>query len=280
MNTITLNHGVQMPLLGLGTFLMSDSAECENSVRRAIEVGYRLIDTAQDYGNEDAVGRAVRLSGVPREEIFITTKVWFRSFQSGVCRGSVLESMEKLGVSYLDLVLLHWPFNDTYAAWRDLEALYKEGKIRAIGVSNFDPDRLIDFISFHEIPPAVNQIETHLFCQRKEDQRWMRKYSVAHQAYAPLGQGRAPELMADPTVIATARAYGKTPPQVLLRFLIQSGIAVIPKATHIEHIIENAQIFDFHLTEEEMEALRALDRKTPLSGRSQDPYKVEIAMTW
>lgn len=280
MKTITLNNGVEMPMLGFGTFLMPDSAECENSVRTAIQAGYRLIDTAQDYGNEASVGRALRRSGVPREEVFITTKVWFRSFQRGICRESVLESMRKLEVSYLDMVLLHWPFNDTYGAWKDLEALYKEGTIRAIGVSNFDPDRLIDFIHFHEIPPAVNQIETHLLCQRKEDHRWMRKYGVVHQAYAPLGQGRAPELMSDPAVAAAARAHGKTPPQVLLRFLIQCGIAVVPKSTHEERILENAQIFDFQLTDAEMDELRRADRKMPLSGRSQDPYKVEAAMTW
>lgn len=191
-----------------------------------------------------------------------------------------MESMEKLGLEYLDMVLLHWPFGNTYAAWRDLEALYEEGKIRAIGISNFDPDRMIDFIHFNKVRPALNQIETHLFCQRKGEHKWMEKYGVAHQAYAPLGQGKANEMFDLPAVKAAADAHGKTPAQVALRFLIQNGIAVIPKSIRVERIRENMDIFDFELTADEMAALQTADTGKPMIGVAEDPEKVEFAMTW
>ena len=280
MLTRKLNNGVEMPMLGFGTYQVTDPAECERSVIEAIKTGYRLIDTAQCYGNEAAVGTAIKNCDVSRSELFITTKVWFHSFESGICRESVLESMKKLGLDYLDMVLLHWPFGDTYAAWRDLEALYGEGKIRAIGISNFDPGRMIDFIHFNKVKPAVNQIEIHLFCQRKEDHTWLEKYGVAHQAYAPLGQGRANEMFSQAAVKAISAAHGKTPAQVALRFLIQSGVAVIPKSVHAERIRENFEIFDFQLTDAEMEQLRALDKVQPMIGNAQNPEKVESAMTW
>ena len=176
--------------------------------------------------------------------------------------------------------MLHWPFGNTYAAWRDLEALYEEKKIRAIGVSNFDPDRLIDFIHFNKVRPALNQIETHLLCQRKDEHRWMEKYGVAHQAYAPLGQGKANEMFDLPVVKEAAIAHGKTPAQVALRFLIQNGVAVIPKSVHAERICENIDIFDFELTADEMAALSAVDTGEPMIGKAEDPEKVEFAMTW
>lgn len=280
MLTTKLNNGVEMPMLGFGTYQMTDPVECERSIIDAIKTGYRLIDTAQCYGNEAAVGAAIKNCGVSREELFITTKVWFHSYESGACRESVLESMKKLGVDYLDMILLHWPFGDTYAAWRDLETLYEEGEIRAIGISNFDPGRMIDFIHFNKVKPAVNQIETHLFCQRRKDHAWLEKYGVAHQAYAPLGQGRANEMFEQDAVEAVAAAHGKTPAQVALRFLIQSGVAVIPKSVHMERIKENFDIFDFELTVAEMEQLRTLDKSQPMIGNAENPDKVEFAMTW
>ncbi len=279
MDTITLNNGVKMPVLGFGTYQITDD-ECEKAVTGAIKAGYRLIDTAQAYGNETAVGKAIKNCGVPRADLFITTKVWFHNYETGDCQKSVLESMEKLGVTYLDMVLLHWPFGNTYAAWRDLETLYEEGKIRAIGISNFNSDRMIDFIKFNKIAPALNQIETHLFSQRAEEHKWLEKYGVAHQAYAPLGQGRANEMFRTQAVQNAAAVHGKTPAQIALRFLVQSGISVIPKSVHTERMQENINIFDFELTENEMAELRKLDTGKPMIGNAQNPELVEFAMTW
>lgn len=280
MEKIKLNNGVEMPMLGFGTYQVTDPTECEKSVIDAVKTGYRLIDTAQAYGNEEAVGAGIQNCGVPRNELFITTKVWFHNYESGTCRDSVLESMRKLDVDYLDMVLLHWPFGNTYAAWRDLEALYGDGKIRAIGISNFDPDRIIDFIHFNKVIPALNQIETHLLCQRQQEHEWMEKYKVAHQAYAPLGQGQANEMFELEAVKKAAAAHEKTPAQIALRFLVQSGVAVIPKSVHIERIKENIDIFDFELSDVEMDALRAEDTKKPMIGVAEDPKRVEFAMTW
>lgn len=219
MNTITLNNNIQMPMLGFGTFLMG-GAECEESVLTALRSGYRMIDTAEAYGNEEAVGNAIEKSGIAREELFLVTKVNFRSYEN--TRAAVEASMEKLKTNYFDLVLLHWPFGNYYAAWRELEKLYQEGKIRAIGVSNFDPDRLIDLIEFNQVTPAVNQIETHLLCQRRTEHEWLEKYHVRHMAYAPLGQGRKNEMFENPALVKIAKAHGKTGAQIALRFLMQS----------------------------------------------------------
>lgn len=280
MDNITLNNGVMMPVLGFGTYQIADFSTCEHTVTEALRVGYRLIDTAQCYGNEEAVGFAVKNSGIAREELFLITKVWFRNYESGYCRQSVLDSMKKLGVDYLDLVLLHWPFGNTYAAWRDLEVLYEEGLLRAIGTSNFAPDRMIDLIHFNKIAPALNQIETHLLCQRQEEHTWMEKYEVIHQAYAPLGQGRANEMFEAPAVKEIASAHNKTPAQVALRFLIQRGAAIIPKSVRPERIRENIDIFDFMLSDAEMAQLRMLDTGNALIGNAEKPEKVESAMTW
>lgn len=266
-----LNNGVQMPLLGFGTFQATDEV-CEESVLTAIRTGYRLIDTAQAYGNEEAVGRALAKCGVPREELFITTKVDYRAYDRA--RASVEESLVKLGLEYLDLVLLHWPYGNYYAAWRALEELYREGKIRAIGVSNFNPDRLVDLTSFNEVVPAVNQIETHLYCQRKAHHEWEEKLGVVWQGYMPLGRGRALEMFEEEPVRKAAEKYGKTPAQVLLRFLLQSGVSVIPKSVHEERIAENFDLFDFALTAEEMESLTLLDREMILVGNPEDPQRV------
>lgn len=269
--------GVSMPLVGFGTFLNTGS-DCERSVAEAIRAGYRLIDTAEAYGNEEQVGNGIRLSGVDRKELFIVTKVNFKSY--GRTRETVENSLRLLGTGYLDLVLLHWPFADYYTAWRELEKLHTEGKIRAIGVSNFEPDRLIDLIAYNKIKPAVNQIETHLYCQRQAEHEWEKKYGVAHMAYAPLGQGHANEMFSEPVVREIAAKYGKTPAQILLRRTVQDGVTVIPKSVHSERIIENISIFDFELTAEEMAALRILDKASPMIGRSETPELVEMSMKW
>lgn len=263
MNKITLNNDIQMPLLGFGTFLMG-GAECEESVLTALRSGYRMIDTAEAYGNEDAVGNAIAESGIPRKEVFIVTKVNFRSYEN-TCE-TVEASLQKLKTSYLDLVLLHWPFGNYYAAWRELEKLYHEGKIRAIGVSNFAPDRLIDLIEFNKVTPAVNQIETHLLCQRRTEHKWLEKYHVRHMAYAPLGQGRKNEMFENPVLVEIAKVHGKTAAQVALRFLMQSGVVVIPKSVHADRIKENFNLFDFELTADEMNQLVKMDTAMPMIG--------------
>lgn len=277
MNTITLNNDIQMPMLGFDTFLMG-GAECEESVLTALRSGYRMLDTAEAYGNEEAVGNGIVKSGIPREELFIVTKVNFRSYEN--TRETVEASLKKLKTSYLDLVLLHWPFGNYYAAWRELEKLYKEEKIRAIGVSNFAPDRLIDLIEFNEITPAVNQIETHLLCQRRTEHSWMEKYHVRHMAYAPLGQGRKNEMFENPVLVEIAKAHGKTAAQIALRFLMQSGVVIIPKSVHEERIKENFDRFDFELSGDEMDRIAKMDAAAPMIGNPEDPAMVEAAMKW
>lgn len=277
MNKITLNNDIQMPLLGFGTFLMG-GAECEESVLTALRSGYRMIDTAEAYGNEEAVGNAIAESGIPRKEVFIVTKVNFRSYEN-TCE-TVEASLQKLKTSYLDLVLLHWPFGNYYAAWRELEKLYHEGKIRAIGVSNFAPDRLIDLIEFNKVTPAVNQIETHLLCQRRTEHKWLEKYHVRHMAYAPLGQGRKNEMFENPVLVEIAKVHGKTAAQVALRFLMQSGVVVIPKSVHVDRIKENFNLFDFELTADEMNQLVKMDTAMPMIGNPEYAAMVEEAMKW
>lgn len=277
MEYIELNNGVKMPMLGFGTFL-NNGDECEKSVCSAIKAGYRLIDTAEAYGNEEQVGNGIKLSGIDRKELFIVTKVNFRSYENA--RENVLSSLEKLNTNYLDLVLLHWPFGNYYAAWRELEKLYDEGKIRAIGVSNFNPDRLIDLIEFNKVKPAINQIETHLYCQRIKEHKWENKYNVSHMAYAPLGQGHLNEMFAEPVVMSLAKKYNKTSAQILLRYNIQKGVIVIPKSVHEERIKENINVFDFALTKDKMNSLKLLDRAKPMIGNPETPEKTEMAMTW
>ena len=280
MEYLTLNNGVKMPLAGFGTFKIADAGECEKNVASAIDAGYRLIDTAQAYGNEEYVGNAVKNCGVARDELFITTKLWFRNFEKADAEKSLNESLKKLQLDYVDMVLLHWPYGNVYEGWRTLERFYEAGKIRAIGISNFDADRMIDLITFNKIKPCVNQIEMHLFCQRKNDRRWLEKYGLAPQAYAPLGQGRANEMFENEVVKEIAAGHGKTPAQIALRFLVQNGVSVIPKSVHTDRIKENIDIFDFALTAEEMKALSALDTATPMIGTAESPEKTEIAMTW
>lgn len=277
MESTTLNNGIQMSLIGFGTFQLHDD-QCTDSVLKAIQIGYRLIDTAEAYGNEAAVGNAIIACNVPREQLFITTKVNFKSYET--VEATICQSLQKLQTKYLDLVLLHWPFGNYYAAWNVLEKLYAEGIIRAIGVSNFDPDRLIDLSHFNNIVPTVNQIETNLLCQRKTEHLWLEKYQVTHQAYSPLGQGRRQEMFNKPELLTIAAKHKKTPAQIMLRFLIQQNIAIIPKSANINRIEENFAIFDFVLSPTELSVLSSLDEKTPIIGNPKDPSLVEQAMTW
>ena len=278
-NTITLAGGTTMPLIGFGTWQITGS-DCTRCVQEAIACGYRLIDTAQIYGNEAQVGEALRTCGVPREQLFVTTKIWFRNFEADKALESVHESLRKLDTDYVDLLLLHWPFGNTYAAWRAQEKLLKDGKARAIGVSNFAPSQLVDLIEFNSVVPAVNQVETHLLAQQAELAALMARKGVAHQAYSPLGSGRARAMFEAPAVQAAAAAHGKTPEQIALRYLVQRGISVIPKTTHVERMRENIAILDFQLTDAEMQALAALDTGTPLIGLPQDGARAEAAMRW
>ena len=276
MEYLTLQNGVQMPLVGFGTFMLSGET-CVKAVAEAIQSGYRMIDTAEDYGKEKEVGAGIRASGIDRRELFLVTKVNFKSYEHA--EQTVMQSLENLGTDYLDLLLLHWPFANYYGAWRALEKLYEAGKVRAIGVSNFEPDQLLDLIAYNKVAPAVDQIETNLYCQRSAERGWMDKKQVAHMAYAPLGQGNRNEMFREPAVLALAEKYGKTPAQVLLRFLTQKGIAVIPRSTQPEHIRENFALFDFKLTADELAQLSALDKKEPLIGKPETPELVEFSLT-
>ena len=277
MEYLTLYNGVRMPLVGFGTFTLSGQT-CTDAVAAAIESGYRMIDTAEAYGNEADVGAGIARSGIDRGALFLATKVNFRSYEHA--EQAVAQSLRALRTDYIDLLLLHWPFANYYAAWRSLEKLYADGRVRAIGVSNFEPDRLLDLIAYNEIVPAVDQIETNLYCQRSAERGWLDKQQVAHMAYAPLGQGNRKEMYQEPAVLALATKYGKTPAQILLRFLTQKGIAVIPRSTQPQHLRENIALFDFALTKAEMAQLSALDRKEPLIGRPETPELVEFSLTW
>lgn len=277
MEYLTLHNGVQMPLVGFGTFMLSEKT-CTEAVALAIESGYRMIDTAEAYGNEKEVGEGMKKSGIDRKELFLVTKVNFKSYENA--EQTVMQSLANLQTDYIDLLLLHWPFANYYAAWRVLEKLYAEGKVRAIGVSTFEPDQLLDLIAYNQVIPAVNQIETNLYCQRSAERIWMDKKQVAHMAYAPLGQGNRNEMFAESAVLALAEKYGKTPAQILLRFLTQKGIVVIPKSTKPAHIKENFTLFDFTLSADEMGLLSALDKKEPLIGKPETPELVEFSLTW
>ena len=277
MEYLTLNNGVQMPLVGFGTFMLGGET-CKTAVAAAIESGYRMIDTAEAYGNEKAVGEGIEQSGIDRKELFLVTKVNFKSYENA--EQTVMQSLANLQTDYIDLLLLHWPFANYYAAWRVLEKLYAEGKVRAIGVSNFEPDRLLDLIAYNQVVPVVDQIETNLYCQRSTERGWMDKKQVAHMAYAPLGQGSRNEMFSEPTVLGLAEKYGKTPAQILLRFLTQKGIAVIPRSTKPEHIRENFALFDFTLTTDEIARLSELDKKEPIIGKPEAPELVAFSLTW
>lgn len=273
MNYITLNNGVKMPQLGYGVYQVTKD-ECERCVSDALQVGYRLIDTAQSYFNEEEVGNAIQKSGIPREEIFLTTKVWIEHYGYEECRASVLKSMKKLQVDYLDLCLLHQPFSDVYGAYRALEDFYKEGKIRAIGISNFYADRMIDLASFSRITPQINQIEIHPHNQQVASKKWHDKYKIQLEAWAPFGEGRG-DMFELPELKTIGDKYNKTPAQVILRWHLQRGIIVIPKSTHKERMEENYQVFDFELSDEDMNTISSLDKAQSSFFSHTDPAMVE-----
>lgn len=273
MKYVTLANGVKMPQLGYGVYQVSKD-ECERCVLDALKVGYRHIDTAQSYFNEEEVGNAIANSGIPREEIFITTKVWIENFGYESTKASVLESMRKLKTNYIDLMLLHQPFADYYGAWRALEDLYSERKLRAIGISNFYPDRMVDLCSFARIKPMVNQVETHPYNQQIEAQKWMEKYGVQIEAWAPFAEGRD-GLFTDKTIAEIAKKYNKSVAQVILRWELQRDIVVIPKSVHIERMSENFNIFDFELTQSDMKVIATLDKNQSSFFSHSDPNMVE-----
>lgn len=273
MNYITLSNGVKMPQLGYGVYQVSKD-ECERCVLDAIKVGYRSIDTAQSYFNESEVGNAIIKSGVPREELFITTKVWIEHYGYEKTKASVLESMRKLRVDYLDLCLLHQPFGDVYGAYRALEDLYDEGKIRAIGISNFYPDRMIDLASFSRIKPMINQIEIHPHNQQAESKTWHDKYGIQLEAWAPFGEGRG-GMFDLPQLKSIGEKYNKTVAQVILRWHLQRGIVIIPKTTHIERMEENFNIFDFELSQDDMDEITKLNKNESSFFSHTDPNMVE-----
>ncbi len=268
-----LSNGVKMPVLGYGVYQVTQD-ECERCVLDALEVGYRSIDTAQSYFNEEQVGSAIKKSGVKREDIFLTSKVWVEHYGYDECRKSVEESLRKLDTDYIDLMLLHQPFADYYGAWRALEDLYEKGKLKAIGVSNFYPDRMVDIASFARIRPMVNQIETHPLFQRIEDHKWMERYGVTHEAWAPFGEGRG-GLFENETLKTIGEKYGKTTAQVMLRWNIQRDVVVLPKSTHKERMVQNLDVFDFTLSDEDMAAIAELDTNTSSFFSHYDPNMVE-----
>ena len=273
MEYVTLANGVKMPILGYGVYQVTKD-ECKRCVLDALKAGYRSIDTAQSYFNEEEVGEAIKESGIPREEIFLTTKVWIEHYGYEACKESVLESMRKLQVSYLDLVLLHQPYGDAYGAWRALEEFYEDGKIRAIGISNFYVDRMVEFASFNRIRPMITQMETHIFNQQKQLKEYADKYGIQMEAWAPFGEG-IKGTFDNEVIKEIGSKYGKTPAQVMLRWQVQRGIVVIPKSTHYDRMVENIDVFDFALTDEEMEKIASLDTATSSFFSHQDPAMVE-----
>lgn len=277
MEYVTLNNGVKMPKLGYGVYQV-DPAEAERCVLDAISVGYRSIDTAQAYGNEEGVGNAIVKCGVPREELFITTKVWISNAGYEKAKASIEESLCKLQTNYIDLLLIHQPFGDYYGTYRAMEEAYKAGKVKAIGVSNFYPDRFIDIHHFAEIKPAVNQVETHVFQQQKIAKEYLKKCGVQIESWGPFAEGKN-DYFNNPVLKKIGAKHGKSVAQVALRFLLQSDVVVIPKSTHKERMEENFNVFDFTLTAEEMAAIEALDGGESLFFSHYDPKIVEWFMT-
>lgn len=273
MEYVTLSNGIKMPILGYGVYQVTKD-ECERCVLDALKAGYRSLDTAQSYFNEEEVGAAIEKSGVPREDIFLTTKVWLEHYGYDACKRSVEESLRKLKTDYIDLMLLHQPFADYYGAWRALEDMYEEGVLRAIGISNFYSDRLVDIASFSRIAPMVNQIETHPYNQQTEAKKWMDKYHVQHEAWAPFGEGRN-GLFNDPALVEIGAKYGKTAAQVMLRWHIQRNTVVIPKSTHYDRMVQNIDVFDFTLAEDDMDRIAGLDKKQSSFFSHSDPNMVE-----
>jgi len=265
MNTVVLYNGVQMPMLGFGVFQVPDADQCEQSVYDAITAGYRLIDTAASYQNEEAVGRAVKRSGVPRKELFITTKLWVQDAGYEKTKASFAKQMQLLALDYLDLYLIHQPYGDVYGSWCAMEELYKEGSIRAIGVCNFSDVRLADLAEFNEVVPAVNQVEVHPFCQQNTIKKIMDEYKVQLEAWAPLAEGQR-DIFKNDVLSSIGRKYGKTIAQVILRWHVQRGVVAIPKSVHKERIVENYSIWDFKLSDEDVSVIAAMDTNQSLYG--------------
>jgi 2,5-diketo-D-gluconate reductase A len=273
--TVTLNNGVQMPLLGFGVFQMNDLAECERSVSDALRVGYRLIDTAASYGNEGAVGNAIKRSGVARKELFVTTKLWIRDAGYDKTRRAFDRSMQRLQLESLDLFLIHQPYGDVYGAWRAMQELYREGRIRAIGLSNFQPDRVMDFIMHNEVVPAVDQVETHPFHQQIETQKFLQQNGVQIESWGPFAEGRN-DIFKNALLRSIGEKHGKSIAQVIVRWLTQRGIVAIPKSVRAERIAENFNIFDFELTSDEMSSIATLDTGTSSFFDHRDPAMVKM----
>jgi len=273
MQTVKLSNGVEMPILGYGVYQVTPE-ECERCVSDALSVGYRMIDTAQAYYNEEGVGRAVKKSGIPREELFLVTKVWISNAGYEKAKASIDESLRKLQTDYIDLLLIHQPFNDYYGSYRAMEEAYKAGKLRAIGVSNFYPDRFIDLAEFCDIKPMVNQVETHVFNQQRQPQEIMKEYGTQIMSWGPFAEGRN-DFFTNPVLKAIGEKYGKSVAQTALRFLIQRDVVVIPKSTHKERMEQNLDVFDFFLSAEDMEAIGKLDKGESLFFSHYAPETVK-----
>lgn len=278
MKTIKLNNGIEMPQIGYGVYQVSPD-ECERCVSDALKTGYRMIDTAQAYHNEEGVGRAVKSNGINRSDIFIVSKVWISNYGYEKAKASIDESLRKLQTDYIDLMLLHQPFRDRYGAYRALEDAYREGKLRAIGVSNFYPDHFIDLASNVDIVPAVNQVETHVFNQQTEAQKIMEEFGTHIMSWGPLAEGRN-NLFSNETLTKTGNSHGKSVAQIALRWLIQRGVIIIPKSVHIERMEQNLDIFDFELTDEEMAEIATLDTGKSLFFDHHDAETTKLFMSW
>jgi len=272
--SVTLNNGVEMPRLGFGVFQMHDAEECERSVYEAIRTGYRLIDTAAAYGNEESVGRAIKRAGVPRQELFVTTKLWIQDAGDERTRPAFERSLQRLQLEYLDLYLIHQPFGDVYGAWRAMEGLYRDGRVRAIGVSNFPPDRLMDLVVHNAVTPAVNQIECHPFNQQIETQQFLRANGVQPEAWSPFAEGQH-NIFQNEVLLSLATKYQKSVAQVILRWLTQREIVAIPKSVREERIAENFHVFDVDLSPEDMAVMATLDTKTSSFFDHRDPAVVK-----
>ena len=278
MQTVKLNNGVEMPVLGYGVFQVPPET-CERCVSEAISVGYRLIDTAQAYYNEEGVGRAITRCGVPRSQLFLTTKIWITNAGEEKAAASIDESLRKLRTDYIDLLLIHQPFSDYTGTWRAMEKAVREGKVRAIGLSNFYPDRFVDMAEYAEIKPAVNQLKTNVFSQQWDAEAEMKPYGTHIMAWGPLAQGD-PDLQSNPVLAGLAEKYGKTPQQVALRYFVQRDIIAIPKSTHVERMKQNLDVFDFALTPEEMESIRPLDKPAGFRWSHRDPELVKFLLSY
>jgi len=278
MKYVTLNNGLEMPILGFGVFQMSDPAECERSVLDALEVGYRLIDTAASYGNEESVGRALRASGVPREELFVTTKLWIRDAGYESAKRAFQRSMDRLQLDTLDLYLIHQPYGDVFGAWRAMEELYREGRIKAVGVSNFHPDRVMDFVVHNQVVPAVNQVETHPFHQQISNQAFLQENGIQIESWGPFAEGRN-DIFRNELLRSIADKHGKSVGQVIVRWLTQRGVVAIPKSVRRERMAENFSVFDFDLGPEEIAAIATLDTESSLFFDHRDPAMVKALST-